>query len=115
MGGAAWLVRSLRSLGVELKDRVAVTGEVDLRGRLLPVAVIASKLQAAFTAGCCVVAVPAGKRAEVAGVGQQQRGAGRQHGRGAAGHRARYVVSDWAVPLPPPDCWEGCELNGPAD
>lgn len=63
---AGLLMRALRSLGAELKGRVAITGEVDLRGRLLPVTGIVSKLEAAFVAQCSVVVVPAANKEEVA-------------------------------------------------
>jgi ATP-dependent Lon protease len=44
---------------VKVRPRTAVTGEVSVGGRLLPVASIAQKVRAAFEAGCTRVVLPA--------------------------------------------------------
>ena len=50
---------------IELKSGVAISGEVNLRGEVLPVGDIPAKLQGALRAGCTVVIVPESNRSDV--------------------------------------------------
>lgn len=50
---------------VSMREGVAVTGEVNLRGELLAVHGIAEKLQAAYQSGCRLVVLPSANRREL--------------------------------------------------
>lgn len=63
---AALVLAAMRPVGVGAKGRVAVSGEVSLRGVLLPVSGIRGKMEAAHAAGCCVLVLPAVNEADVA-------------------------------------------------
>lgn len=59
--GAALVVSWFRPEGCEVEEGVAVTGEVNMRGNVLPVADIPFKLKAAWKAGCRKVSREGGR------------------------------------------------------
>lgn len=70
---AAAVLAALQPAGLRARGRVAVSGEVSLRGALLPVAGIKKKMEAAHAAGCSVLVLPAANRADVAAAVTQWR------------------------------------------
>lgn len=52
--------------GIAMKEMVAMSGEVNMRGQLLPVGHIHKKLQAAMQAGCHLLVLPAANAQDVA-------------------------------------------------
>ena len=54
-----------------VKAKVAMTGEVTLRGRVLPIGGLKEKLLAAKTAGITTVLVPAGNEKDVAEIANE--------------------------------------------
>lgn len=66
----ALLVRALRKAGgltqLQVKERVAVSGELNLRGQMLPVGGIAEMVAGAHKAGCSMAILPAGNGPDVA-------------------------------------------------
>ena len=52
---------------------VAMTGEITLRGRVLPIGGLKEKLLAAKTAGICTVCVPAQNKADIAEISEEIR------------------------------------------
>jgi ATP-dependent Lon protease len=62
-------------LGCPLKGDVAMTGEITLRGAVLPVGGIKEKLLAAHRAGCKEVLIPAKNEADLADVPREVRDA----------------------------------------
>ena len=78
--------------GVAVRKEVAMTGEISLRGRVMPIGGLKEKLLAALRGGLKTVLIPEGERARSAGdPGQREEGPGDRpglDGRRGAGPRA---------------------------
>lgn len=85
----ALLLEALRPAGVRLRSAggaaslalVGVSGEVNVRGQLLPVLGVADKLQAARRAGCQLVVLPSGNAVDVEAAVAEAGGEGSEGGR----------------------------------
>jgi ATP-dependent Lon protease len=64
-GGAIYLALVSALLAIPVADRLAVTGEITLRGRILPVGGLREKILAAWREGIQTVLFPADQRAEI--------------------------------------------------
>ena len=62
----AVVFRGLKGLGAQMRTGIAVTGEINLRGQMIPITGIVPKVQAARLAGCKKVIVPASHQDDMA-------------------------------------------------
>lgn len=67
-GAAIYCALISALLKVPIKGRVAMTGEITLRGKIMPVGFIYEKISAAYRAGIKTVLIPYGNRNEIDGL-----------------------------------------------